>query len=143
MDTGLDVTVRRHEQVVVVHLRGVLTLSTATELHRVLVKELLDHGQVVVDLDGFQLGPHASWVEIFPAALAECGGWPTAKIALCRPNKQMAQTLAAHGVSVLVPIYHLVLEAEGRDRPPARRRAPADPVAPRRPGPGRGPAAGP
>jgi hypothetical protein len=73
MDTGLDVTVRRHEQVVVVHLRGVLTLSTATELHRVLVRGLLDHGQVVVDLDGFQLGPHASWVEIFPAALGELG----------------------------------------------------------------------
>lgn len=111
MDAGLEITVRRHGPVVVVHPRGCLTLRTATELRRVLVEELRDHGRVVVDLDGFQLG-HSSWVLIFPSVLAECGGWPTAKVVLCRPDKDMAQALAAQGVSVLVPVYHLLLEAE-------------------------------
>lgn len=118
MDAGFDVTVRRHGHVVVVHPRGLLTLRTATELRRVLFEELLDHGRVVVDLDGFQL-EQAPGVKIFPSVLAECGGWPTAKVVLCRPNKAMAQELAARGVSVLVPVYHLLLEAEAAiDRRP-------------------------
>lgn len=108
---GLDVTVRRHGQVVMVHPRGLLTLHTATELWRVLVKELLGHGRVVVDLDGFRLGPQASCVMIFPTVLAGCGGWPAAKIALCRPDPEMAEALAAGGVSALVPVHHLQLEA--------------------------------
>jgi hypothetical protein len=135
MDGGLDVTVRRHGQVVVVHPRGLLTSRAARELHCVLHKELLDHGRVVVDLDGFQLGSQASSVEIFPAALAECGGWPTAKVVLCRPNNEMAQTLADQGVSVSVPVYHLLLEAEAAiDRRPdvvrMRTRLPCDVRAP-------------
>jgi anti-anti-sigma regulatory factor len=118
MDAVLDITVRRHGQVVIVHPRGVLTSRTATRLRQVLVRELLNRGQVVVDLDRFQLG-QASWTEIFPAALAECGGWPAAKVALCRPDKEMAQALAARGISSLVPVYHLLLEAEGAiDRRP-------------------------
>lgn len=102
-----------------VHPRGLLTLGTATELWRVLVKELLDHGRVVVDLDGFRLGPQASWVMIFPTVLAECGGWPAAKIALCRPDAEMTEALTAGGVPALVPVYHLQLEAKGAiDRRP-------------------------
>ncbi len=115
----LDVTVRRHGQVVIVHPRGFLTLRTATELRRVLVKELISHGRVVVDLDGFRLGPQASWVMIFPTTLAECGGWPAAKIALCRPDPEMTEALAAGGVPALVPVYPLQLEAKGAiDRRP-------------------------
>jgi hypothetical protein len=115
----LDVTVRRHGQVTIVHPRGTLTLRTATELRRVLVKELVSHGRVVVDLDGFRLGPQASWVMIFPTTLAECGGWPAAKIALCRPDAEMTDALAAGGVPALVPVYPLQLEAKGAiDRRP-------------------------
>ncbi|MGH3821569.1 MAG: hypothetical protein ACRDRA_01800 [Pseudonocardiaceae bacterium] len=120
MGAELDVTVRRHGQVAIVHPRGLLTWSTATELRRVVVKELLSTGRVVVDLDGFQLGSHPSEVMIFPAALAECGGWPAAKIALCRPDPQMRHALAARRVSSLVPVYHLQLEAKAEiDRRPA------------------------
>lgn len=119
MTSGLDVSVRRHGQVAMVHPRGFLTSDAATELRRILVRQLRDYGRVVVDLDGFQLGPEASWLEIFPAALAECGGWPVAKVALCRPGKEMAQALAARRVPVFVPVYHLLLEAEGAiDRRP-------------------------
>jgi hypothetical protein len=120
MDAGLDVTVRRHGQVGMVHPRGSLTVPAATELHRLLVNELLSTGRMVVDLDGFQLGPQSSEVMIFPAALAECGGWPTAKIALCRPDPRMTQALTARGVSALIPVYHLLLEAKAEiDRRPA------------------------
>lgn len=98
VDTELDVTVRRHGQVVVVHPRGALTLRTSRVLHRVLVNELLGNGRVVVDLDGFQL-EHAPRVTMFPAVLAECGGWPAVKVALCRPEQDMAQALLARGVS--------------------------------------------
>jgi hypothetical protein len=120
MDSGLDVTVRHHGQVVMVHPRGYLSLRTARELRQILVKELLDHGRVVVDLDGFTVGPQSSWVMIFPAALAECGGWPAAKIVLCRPNAPMTDALTARGVPTLVPVYHLQLEAEAAiDRRPS------------------------
>jgi len=112
VDDGLDVTVRRHRQAVVVHPRGYLSLRTATQLRRILLKELLDCGRVVVDLDGFTVGPQPSWVMIFPTVLAECGGWPAAKIVLCRPDPPMAAALAASGVPTFVPVYHLQLEAE-------------------------------
>lgn len=120
MGAGLDVTVRRHGPVAIVHPRGSLTWSNAAELRRVVVQELGSTGRVVVDLDGFQLGPQGSEVMIFSAALADCGGWPAAKIALCRPDPQMTHVLAARRVSSLVPVYHLLLEAEAEiDRQPA------------------------
>ena len=120
MDIGLDVTVRRHRQVVVVHPRGYLSLRTAMELRRILVKVLLDHGRVLVDLDGFTVGAQPSWVMIFPTVLAECGGWPAAKIVLCRPDAQMTCALTASGVPAFVPVYHLQLEAEAAiDQRPA------------------------
>lgn len=135
MDAGLDVTVRRHGPVAMVHPRGSLTLSIATELRRVVVKELRCTGRVVVDLDGFELGPEPSQLEVFSAALAECGGWPAAKIALCRPDPQMTHALAARRVSSLVPVYHLQLEAKAEiDRQPAlvrkRTALPGDVTAP-------------
>jgi anti-sigma regulatory factor (Ser/Thr protein kinase) len=119
MNAWLDVTVRHRGQVGMVHPRGSLTAKTATDLHRLLVTELLNTGRVVVDLDGFELGPQPSEVMIFPAALAKCGGWPAAKVALCRPDPQMTEALTALGVNSLVPVYHLLLEAQAEiDRRP-------------------------
>ena len=116
--TELDVTVRRHGQIVVVHPRGSLTLRASRVLHRVLVNELLGNGRVVVDLDGFQLA-HPPRVMMFADVLTECGGWPAVKIALCRPGPEMAQALSTRGVAVQVPVYHLLLEAEAEiDRRP-------------------------
>ncbi|MGH3971755.1 MAG: ATP-binding protein [Pseudonocardiaceae bacterium] len=122
MGSAIDIAVHRRGQVVVVHPRGLLTVRTAAELRRVLATELLDHGRAVVDLDGFHIG-RASCVTIFPAVLTQCGGWPSAKIALCRPDPGMAQALAARRVSALVPVYHLLLEAEAAIdwRPPVVR----------------------
>ncbi len=122
MGSAIDIAVHRRGQVVVVHPRGLLTVRTAAELRRVLATELFDHGRAVVDLDGFHVG-RASCVTIFPAVLTQCGGWPSAKIALCRPDPGMAQALAARRVSALVPVYHLLLEAEAAIdwRPPVVR----------------------
>jgi anti-sigma regulatory factor (Ser/Thr protein kinase)/anti-anti-sigma regulatory factor len=111
MDSALDIAVHHHGQVAVVHPRGLLTVRTAAELRLVLVKELVDHGRVVVDLDGCRVG-RESCVTVFPAVLTQCGGWPSAKLALCRPNPAMAKALAARQVSSLVPVHHLRLEAE-------------------------------
>ncbi|MGQ0718446.1 MAG: ATP-binding protein [Pseudonocardiales bacterium] len=122
MDSALDIAVHHRVQVVVVHPRGLLTVRTAAELRQVLTNVLFEHGRVVVDLDGLAVG-RASCVTIFPAVLTQCGGWPSAKVALCRPDPGMAQALAARRVSDLVPVYHLLLEAEAAidRRPPVVR----------------------
>jgi hypothetical protein len=124
MDSGLDVTVRRHGQVAIVHPRGYLNVLTATELRRIIVQQLRDHGRVLVDLEGFTVGAQSPWVMVFPSALAECGGWPAAKIVLCRPDEQMTSALTACGVPTLVPVRHLQLEAEAAidERPDVVRR---------------------
>ncbi|MGB8997258.1 MAG: ATP-binding protein [Pseudonocardiaceae bacterium] len=134
IDRALDIAIHRHGQVVVIHPRGSLTVRTAAELRRALVAELVDHGRVIVDLDGFQV-TRESCVTVFPAVLTQCGGWPSAKVALCRPDPAMAQALAARQVSALVPVYHLRLEAEAAidERPPVvrmRAQLPCDAGAP-------------
>ncbi|HKS52466.1 MAG TPA: ATP-binding protein [Pseudonocardiaceae bacterium] len=122
MDSALDIAVHRHEQVVVVHPRGLLTVRTAVELREVLAKELTEHGRVVVDLDGLRLG-RESCVAVFPAVLTQCGGWPSAKLALCRPDDAMTHALTVRRATALVPVYHLRLEAEAAidSRPPVVR----------------------
>ncbi|MGH4008894.1 MAG: STAS domain-containing protein [Pseudonocardiaceae bacterium] len=117
MDSALDIAGYHHSQVVVLHLRGLLVVRTAAELRRMLANVLFEHGRVVVDLDGLAVG-QASCVTIFPAVLTQCGGWPSAKLALCRPDPGMAQALAARRVSALVPVYHLLVEAAIDRRPP-------------------------
>src|SRR5919206_5213444 len=111
MDSALDIAVHRHEQVVVVHPRGLLAVRTAAQLRQVLAKELTEHSRVVVDLDGLRVGRESS-VTIFPAVLTQCGGWPSAKLALCRPDPSMAHALTARRITALVPVYQLRLEAE-------------------------------
>jgi anti-anti-sigma regulatory factor len=118
METRFDITVRHRGPVVVVHPRGRLTVHSATALREILANKLRNHGQVVVDLDGFALD-HAAAVEIFPAVMTECGGWPVAKLVLCRPDPQMAQVLTTRQVSSLVPVHPLLLQAEAAiDRRP-------------------------
>lgn len=134
MDSALDIAVHGHEQVVVVHPRGLLTVRTAAELREVLAKELTEHTRVVVDLDGLRVG-RESCVAVFPAVLTQCGGWPSAKLALCRPDDAMSQALTARRVPTLVPVYQLRLEAEAAidARPPVvrvRAQLPCDTGAP-------------
>lgn len=111
MGAEFGVTVRAHGRVRVVQPRGALTERTGAELRQVLLKVLVDHGRVVVDLDGLRV-VRASGVTIFPAALDRCGGWPRARLVLCRPDEEMARALAQRRVPALVPVYRLLAEAE-------------------------------
>lgn len=123
MGAEFGVTVRGHGQLRVVQPRGALTERTGVELRQVLLKVLVDHGRVVVDLDGFRV-VRASGVTIFPAVLDRCGGWPRARLALCRPGEGMARALAQRRVPALVPVYRLLAEAEeGIDQRPTVVRA--------------------
>ena len=111
MDSALDIAVRRNERAVIVHPRGLLTVRTTAKVREVLATELTERSRVVVDLDGLQVG-RESCVTVFPAVLTQCGGWPSAKLALCRPDPSMAHALTARRVTALVPVYQLRLEAE-------------------------------
>ena len=105
MDSALDIAVHRHEQVVVVHPRGLLKVRTAAELRKVLAKELTGHGRVVVDLDGLRVGRESS-VTVFPAVLTQCGGWPSAKLALCRVTGTVDLITAPALASRLIEAVH-------------------------------------
>lgn len=119
MGSDLDVSVRAHGELRVVHPRGRLDAQAANELRRVLARVLSEHGRVVVDLDGFRLVRPAA-VLVFPAVLDQCGGWPRARLVLCRPDQVMGHALAERRISALVPVYPLLLEAEAAiERRPA------------------------
>ncbi len=111
MGAEFGVTVREHGQLRVLQPHGMLTERTEIELRRVLTRTLLDHGQVVVDLDGFQV-VRASCVTVFPAVLDHCGGWPRVRLVLCRPDDVMARVLAQRRIPAVVPVCQLLLEAE-------------------------------
>ena len=111
MGAGFDVTVREHGQVCVVHPQGTLTERTGIELRRILAEVLLGQGRAVVDLDEFRL-VRESCVTVFPAVLDHCGGWPRARMVLCRPDDGMGRALAQRRVSALVPVCRRLPEAE-------------------------------
>jgi anti-sigma regulatory factor (Ser/Thr protein kinase)/anti-anti-sigma regulatory factor len=111
MNAEFDMAVQGHGPVCVVQPRGRLTERTGAELRRALIRTLLEHRRVVADLDGFQVA-HAAGVAVFPAVLDQCGGWPRAKLVLCRADQEMARALAERRISTLVPVYHLLPEAE-------------------------------
>ena len=111
MGAEFGVTVREHGQLKVLQPHGMLTERTEIELRRVLARTLLDHGRVVVDLDGFQV-VRVSCVTVFPAVLDHCGGWPRVRLVLCGPDDAMARALVQRGVPAVVPVYQLLLEAE-------------------------------
>lgn len=110
MHSDLDLRLREDGQVSVVRPRGTLTTHTAPLLRRTLVKGLLGLGRVVVELDVFRLG-RASCVKVFPAVLDHCGGWPRARLTLCRPDEDMAQALRTHEVPAFVPVRHDFLDS--------------------------------
>lgn len=123
MGAEFGVTVRGHGQLRVVRPQGTLTERTGAELRRILVKVLLDQRRAIVDLDGFRV-LRPSGVSIFPAVLDSCGGWPRARLVLCRPDQGMARALAQRRVPALVPVCQLLSEAEAAiERRPALVRA--------------------
>jgi anti-sigma regulatory factor (Ser/Thr protein kinase) len=82
---------------------GPLSLRTTPRLSTVLRKHLLDRGRVLVDLSGTWLGWRPA-LNLFPAALAVTGGWPSARLALFGAPAGVAAALHATGMSVEVHV---------------------------------------
>jgi anti-sigma regulatory factor (Ser/Thr protein kinase) len=96
---------------VVLAVRGVLSsMSDDEPVGRVLAKQLLDRGRVVVDLSRASVG----WgpvAQLFPTALAEAGGWPLARLALAGADPLTAKILQASRVHLTVPMASTVAGA--------------------------------
>jgi anti-sigma regulatory factor (Ser/Thr protein kinase) len=127
---GLD---ERDDHAVVV-LSGALRQGTQTDVRRLLLKLLADHGRLLVDLSRMRL----EWlpaVQVFPAVLTEAGGWPTGLLVLFGADERMAAGLGKLHVGRTVPVVATLANAERRlfERP-ARvvrdRELPADLAAP-------------
>jgi anti-sigma regulatory factor (Ser/Thr protein kinase) len=99
---------------------GELSLPSPDLLTRSLSKALADPGRVLVDVAGLRLGSPAA-VQVFPALLADAGGWPAARLVLFGADPILARTLSALRVTTTVPLA--AEEATGRllldVRPPA------------------------
>lgn len=79
-------------------LTGRLGHDTAAEVAQAITKALLSEGRALVDLDELEI-EEPSRVMIFPAALAEAGGWPQARLVLCGGTHQTVRLLTSSGVT--------------------------------------------
>lgn len=123
----------RHDDPVLA-IRGVLTSSADEALRRQLRTHLLDRGRVVVDLSEATV-PWGPVIQVFPAALAESGGWPLARLVLARPDPLTARILQASRVHLTTPLAATLPMARRLldTRPPRVARdhnLPNDPMAP-------------
>ena len=82
---------------------GELSLPSPDLLTRSLSKALADPGRVLVDVAGLRLGSPAA-VQVFPALLADAGGWPAARLVLLGADPLLARTLSALRVTTTVPL---------------------------------------
>src|SRR3954471_17778156 len=103
-DPGLVVeVVRRDPDGCVLAVSGELSLPSPGLLTRSLSKALADPGRVLVDVAGLRLGSPAA-VQVFPALLADAGGWPAARLVLFGADPILARTLSALRVTTTVPL---------------------------------------
>lgn len=114
-----------------VGLAGELRLATASDVRNVLLKLLVAHPNVLVDLSGLRL----AWkpgVQVFPTVLAATDGWPTNRMVLFGADATMAAALDLLYVTATVPLTRDRASAERRlqTRPDTvRRRLQVQPVA--------------
>lgn len=86
----------------VLRLEGALTLETSSRLFETLVKLLADPGRVLVELSALRCDD-VSALEVFPAALTLCGGWPDARLVLAGAAAELAGTLRVLQIGRVVP----------------------------------------
>lgn len=85
-------------------VRGVMSVASANlAVQRPLHKHLLDRGRVVVDLSDATVR-WAPAVDLFPAALAAAGGWPSARLVLAGPDPTTERVLRSARVHLTVPV---------------------------------------
>ena len=66
---------------VVIRLGGHLSVRTAPEVRRAILKSLVELGRVVVDVTRLRLA-NIECVALLPGVVAAAGGWPTARLAV-------------------------------------------------------------
>lgn len=98
----------RHDHRVLA-VRGILSPETDVAVRQELRTLLLDHGRVVVDLSEATVASGAA--RHFPAALAQAGGWPLARLVLARADRFTATILQASRVHLTAPLASTLAEA--------------------------------
>jgi anti-sigma regulatory factor (Ser/Thr protein kinase) len=84
---------------------GRLSWATVGDLSLTLHKHLHDCVDVLVDLGPLHVEEPAT-VHAFPAALAEAGGWPAARLVLFGADAPTTELLRAERVPLAVPMAH-------------------------------------
>lgn len=87
----------------VLAVSGELSRRSAGLVTRPVSKALHDVGRVLVDVSGLRV-VWAPAVQLFPAAVAATGGWPSARLVLFGADGRLAETLRALRVSATVPL---------------------------------------
>lgn len=82
---------------------GVLGTRSAPQLDRVLRKQLLDRGRVLVDVSRLDLASTAVLAS-FPAALAATGGWPASRMVLVSRGGPVVEAMRQAGRHREVPV---------------------------------------
>ncbi|GAA2880617.1 ATP-binding protein [Pseudonocardia halophobica] len=121
---GTDVAEASGVCLLAVH--GVLGVRTAPQLDRVLRKQLLDRGRVLVDVSGLDLSSTAVLAS-FPAALAATGGWPASRMVVFGRDCPVVEGMWQAGRHREVPVAGDLAEASVLlERRPARVRRTID-----------------
>lgn len=111
VDAGVRRTLRIRTELAdgaaIVAPSGALALAGSPALRRHLLGLLREPGRVVVDLRRL-LVTEPDALLLFPAVLAQAGGWPRARLALCGVDRDRLGLLADRQVTETVPV---------RDRP--------------------------
>lgn len=101
--TGMRIKTTQDAPECVLSLHGELSADTHDELLRSLGKHLLDRVAVLVDLSMLTVTvPSAT--RVFPSALAEAGGWPSARLVLFGADPATSALLNAERIPVDVPL---------------------------------------
>jgi anti-sigma regulatory factor (Ser/Thr protein kinase) len=100
-----ELVVKVHEApgYIVLRLSGQLSRQTAPLLREAAVKSLLGSGRVVIDVSQLR-APQASFVTIFPTALAAAGGWPSARLVLFGADTPLHAMLVSTRTTETVPL---------------------------------------
>jgi hypothetical protein len=101
-------------------LTGPLSARSVETVRGAMVSLLIDAGCVVADLSGLELSQPAS-LSVFPAALADAGGWPRARLGLFGADAELLGHLRSQGVCEAVAVadtLDAVVAATSSRRPP-------------------------
>ncbi len=119
MSRGLVINLCNQVDHVVIELRGGLHLRDVPRVREAAAKSLLGTGRVLIDLSSLRCA-QATFVTVFPTALAFAGGWPAARLVLFGADAAMRSTLSSARITETVhlaadlPSAHALLE----QRPP-------------------------